>query len=139
MFDRFDNWLMDRLVRLYVAASARRRRRLGLAADGDFEGVRFIDTDAGQARFVYSYRLANKMGDYGKGDIPVNGTIAEVIPVDEEPDPGLERVVVWAISDDDISVSLPVKYTRKRLTDFQIKDLLGQMAEIARHRIQCLT
>lgn len=57
MFDRFDNWLMDKLVRLYVAASVRRRRRLGLAADGDFEGVRFIDTDAGQARFVYSYRL----------------------------------------------------------------------------------
>ena len=60
MFDRFDNWLMDRLVRLYVAASARRRRRLGLAAHGDFEGVRFIDTDAGQARFVYSYRLPHK-------------------------------------------------------------------------------
>ena len=79
------------------------------------------------------------MDDYDKDDLQVNGTIAEVFPIDEEPDPGLERVVVWAISDDDISVSLPVKYTRERLTDFQIKDLLGQMAEIARHRIQCLT
>lgn len=79
------------------------------------------------------------MGDYDKDDLQVNGTIAEVFPVDEEPDPGLERVVMFAISDDEISVSLPVKYTRERLTDCQIKDLLGQMAEIARHRIQCLS
>lgn len=57
MLERFDNWLMDKFVRLYVATSIRRRRRLGWVANGDFEGVRFIDTGAGQARFVYSCRL----------------------------------------------------------------------------------
>lgn len=154
MLDRFDNWLMDVLIRLFIAASRRYRRRVLGRADLNVDGVRFLDADGGRAVFDYSYRSpkkaptfeipgvnpedfeAVKVDEYYKPSVPVNGTIAEVFPVDEGPDPGLERVVMWSLSDDEISVSLPVKYTRERLTDCEIKDLLSQMADIARRRIR---
>lgn len=59
MFDRFDNWLMDKLARLYVAAVHRRQRRIGRGDPNCIEGVRFLDVGGKRALFGYSYRLAN--------------------------------------------------------------------------------
>lgn len=60
MFDRFDNWLMDKLARLYVASVQRRQRRMGRGDPNCIEGIRFLDVGGKQALFGYSYRLANK-------------------------------------------------------------------------------
>lgn len=68
----------------------------------------------------------------------VLGTVCSVLPLDDADDPALERVIMCAISADEISVRLPVKCTQNRLSKDETLELLNQMAEIALQRLRGL-
>lgn len=71
MFDRFDNWLMDKLVRLYVAAVQRRQRRMGRGDPNCFDGVRIINAkDSRLALFQYVYRITPSGDDKSQNETP---------------------------------------------------------------------
>ena len=64
------------------------------------------------------------------------GTEGFLVPMDEKHPDNLDSSILCSISEDEITLNLPVKYLRSRLSNEEISELLEKSAKFIARQVQ---
>nr|DAT26195.1 MAG TPA: SOAR Orai1-activating region [Caudoviricetes sp.] len=65
-----------------------------------------------------------------------SGTVGSLVPMDEKRPDDLDSSILCSISEDEITLNLPVKYLRSRLSTEEISELLEKSARFIVRQVQ---